>query len=198
MADATQTAGFQVMETTAITKKFRAQDRIFYLMTLGSAALVVLVLLAILTVLVIDAFANLSDLRAFVPLGHEVERSHRNLWCCPCRGRYAGEFADRDGDCCSPEHRYRHLPHGTLPRQPATSDQHGYRAPGRCSLDYLRHRWSVHSRATDADLCFALPYDDARSGAVDRPAVPAAGTGRRPIDGKPRAGMGRASRRCSG
>ncbi len=55
MADATQTAGFQALDTTAATRKFRTQDRIFYLMTLGSAVLVVLLLLAILAVLVIDA-----------------------------------------------------------------------------------------------------------------------------------------------
>ncbi|SCB22888.1 phosphate ABC transporter permease subunit PstC [Rhizobium multihospitium] len=55
MADATQTAGFQALDTSAATRKFRTQDRIFYFMTLGSAALVVLLLLAILAVLVIDA-----------------------------------------------------------------------------------------------------------------------------------------------
>jgi len=55
MADATYTAGFKALDTTASTRKFRFQDRIFYLMTLGSAALVVLLLLAILAVLVIDA-----------------------------------------------------------------------------------------------------------------------------------------------
>ncbi|WFU10140.1 phosphate ABC transporter permease subunit PstC [Rhizobium sp. CB3090] len=55
MADATQTAGFQALDTTAATRKFRMQDRIFYFMTLGSATLVVLLLLAILAVLVIDA-----------------------------------------------------------------------------------------------------------------------------------------------
>jgi phosphate transport system permease protein len=55
MVDATQLAGFQHMETTAITKKFRIQDRIFYLLTLASAALVVIMLLAILVVLAIDA-----------------------------------------------------------------------------------------------------------------------------------------------
>ena len=55
MADATQTAGFQALDTTAITRKFRRQDRIFYFMTLCSAALVVLLLLAIIVVLVIDA-----------------------------------------------------------------------------------------------------------------------------------------------
>jgi phosphate transport system permease protein len=55
MADATQMAGFQVVDTSASTRKFRIQDRIFYFMTLGSATLVVLLLLAILTVLVIEA-----------------------------------------------------------------------------------------------------------------------------------------------
>lgn len=55
MADATQMAGFQAVNTSAATRKFRIQDRIFYLMTLGSAILVVLLLLAILVVLVIDA-----------------------------------------------------------------------------------------------------------------------------------------------
>lgn len=55
MADATQTAGFQALDTTAATRKFRTQDRIFYFMTLGSAALVVLLLLAIIVVLIIDA-----------------------------------------------------------------------------------------------------------------------------------------------
>ncbi|WFS01972.1 phosphate ABC transporter permease subunit PstC [Rhizobium tumorigenes] len=55
MADATQTAGFQTMETSAVTRKFRTQDRIFYFMTLSSASFVVLLLLAILTVLVLDA-----------------------------------------------------------------------------------------------------------------------------------------------
>lgn len=55
MADATQTAGFRVVDTTASTRKFRTQDRIFYFMTLGSAALVVLLLLAILAVLVVEA-----------------------------------------------------------------------------------------------------------------------------------------------
>lgn len=55
MADATQTAGFQTMETSAVTRKFRTQDRIFYFMTLSSASFVVLLLLAILTVLVVDA-----------------------------------------------------------------------------------------------------------------------------------------------
>ena len=55
MADATQTAGFQGVDTSASTRKFRIQDRIFYFMTLGSAALVVLLLLAIIAVLIIDA-----------------------------------------------------------------------------------------------------------------------------------------------
>lgn len=55
MADATQTAGFQTMEISASSRKFRTQDRIFYFMTLGSAAFVVLLLLAIVTVLVVDA-----------------------------------------------------------------------------------------------------------------------------------------------
>ncbi|MBB6303396.1 phosphate ABC transporter permease subunit PstC [Rhizobium leucaenae] len=55
MADATQTAAFQAIDTTASTRKFRIQDRIFYFMTLGSATLVVLLLLAILVVLVVDA-----------------------------------------------------------------------------------------------------------------------------------------------
>jgi phosphate transport system permease protein len=55
MADATQTAGFQAVDTSASTRKFRTQDRIFYFMTLGSAALVVLLLLAILAVLVVEA-----------------------------------------------------------------------------------------------------------------------------------------------
>ena len=55
MADVTQTAGFQTMEATAVTRKFRTQDRIFYFMTLGSATFVVLLLLAILVVLVMDA-----------------------------------------------------------------------------------------------------------------------------------------------
>jgi phosphate transport system permease protein len=55
MADATQMAGFQAVNTSAATRKFRIQDRIFYFMTLGSAILVVLLLLAILVVLVIDA-----------------------------------------------------------------------------------------------------------------------------------------------
>ncbi|KAA1177776.1 phosphate ABC transporter permease subunit PstC [Rhizobium tropici] len=55
MADATQMAGLQAVNTSAATRKFRIQDRIFYLMTLGSAILVVLLLLAILVVLVIDA-----------------------------------------------------------------------------------------------------------------------------------------------
>lgn len=55
MADATQTAGFQALDTSAVTRKFRIQDRIFYLMTLGSATLVVLLLLAIIVVLIIDA-----------------------------------------------------------------------------------------------------------------------------------------------
>ncbi len=55
MADATQTAGFQALDTSAVTRKFRIQDRIFYFMTLGSAALVVLLLLAIIVVLIIDA-----------------------------------------------------------------------------------------------------------------------------------------------
>lgn len=55
MADATQTAGFQAVEMTAATRKFRTQDRIFYFMTLGSATLVVLLLLAILATLVINA-----------------------------------------------------------------------------------------------------------------------------------------------
>ncbi|MDK4703748.1 phosphate ABC transporter permease subunit PstC [Rhizobium sp. CNPSo 4062] len=55
MADATQMAGFQAVNTSAATRKFRIQDRIFYLITLGSAILVVLLLLAILVVLVIDA-----------------------------------------------------------------------------------------------------------------------------------------------
>ncbi|MET0747594.1 MAG: phosphate ABC transporter permease subunit PstC, partial [Rhizobium sp.] len=47
--------GFQVMEMTAASRKFRTQDRIFYFMTLGSAAFVVLLLLAIILVLVLDA-----------------------------------------------------------------------------------------------------------------------------------------------
>ncbi|MGV1792579.1 phosphate ABC transporter permease subunit PstC [Rhizobium lusitanum] len=55
MADATQTAGFQAVDMAAATRKFRTQDRIFYFMTLGSAALVVLLLLAILATLVINA-----------------------------------------------------------------------------------------------------------------------------------------------
>ncbi|CAN7241895.1 phosphate ABC transporter permease subunit PstC [Rhizobium rhizogenes] len=55
MADATQTAGFQALDTSAVTRKFRIQDRIFYFMTLGSATLVVLLLLAIIVVLIIDA-----------------------------------------------------------------------------------------------------------------------------------------------
>jgi phosphate transport system permease protein len=55
MADATEMAVFQTLDTSASTRKFRIQDRIFYLMTLGSAALVVLLLLAILVVLVVEA-----------------------------------------------------------------------------------------------------------------------------------------------
>ena len=55
MADAIQTAGFQAVDTSASTRKFRTQDRIFYFMTLGSAVLVVLLLLAILAVLVVEA-----------------------------------------------------------------------------------------------------------------------------------------------
>jgi phosphate transport system permease protein len=55
MADATQTAGFQMVDAHAATKKFRTQDRIFYFMTLCSATFVVLLLLAILVVLVMDA-----------------------------------------------------------------------------------------------------------------------------------------------
>lgn len=55
MADATQTAGFQGTDASATTRKFRTQDRIFYFMTLGSATLVVLLLLAIIAVLIIDA-----------------------------------------------------------------------------------------------------------------------------------------------
>ncbi len=55
MADVTQTAGFQAMEPSAVTRKFRMQDRVFYLMTLSSASFVVLLLLAIVGVLVADA-----------------------------------------------------------------------------------------------------------------------------------------------
>jgi phosphate transport system permease protein len=61
MADATHTAGFKALDTTASTKKFRTQDRIFYFMTLGSAALVVLLLLAILAILVIDALPTFQE-----------------------------------------------------------------------------------------------------------------------------------------
>ncbi|HZG29180.1 MAG TPA: phosphate ABC transporter permease subunit PstC [Ensifer sp.] len=55
MVDATNGAEFSRVDVAAITKTFKLQDRIFYFMTLASAALVVLMLLAILVVLVIDA-----------------------------------------------------------------------------------------------------------------------------------------------
>ena len=56
MVDATTNgADFSRVDVAAITKGFKLQDRIFFFMTLASAALVVLMLLAILVVLVIDA-----------------------------------------------------------------------------------------------------------------------------------------------
>ncbi len=55
MVDATNGADFSRVDVASITKKFKLQDRIFFLMTFASAALVVLMLLAILVVLVIDA-----------------------------------------------------------------------------------------------------------------------------------------------
>ena len=78
MADATQMAGFQAVNTSAATRKFRIQDRIFYFMTLGSAILVVLLLLAILVVLVIDAlptfqtFGSVSYTHLTLPTNREV------------------------------------------------------------------------------------------------------------------------------
>ncbi len=55
MVDATNGADFSRVDVASITKTFKLQDRIFFFMTLASAALVVLMLLAILVVLVIDA-----------------------------------------------------------------------------------------------------------------------------------------------
>lgn len=60
MVDAAEVAGFQRVDVSNITKSFRLQDRIFFLLMLASATLVVLLLLAILVVLVIDAWPTIE------------------------------------------------------------------------------------------------------------------------------------------
>lgn len=60
MTATTEMAGTRMPDTAAISRRFRTQDRIFFLVTLGSAALVVALLLAILVVLAIEAWPTFA------------------------------------------------------------------------------------------------------------------------------------------
>ncbi len=60
MTASTDFAGQVVPDSAAISRRFRRQDRLFFLLTLGSATLVVALLLAILVVLAIEAWPTFS------------------------------------------------------------------------------------------------------------------------------------------
>ena len=156
------------MDRARALGRLKFSDNGFRLLTLGSAVLVLVLLLGVMVSLFIGAWPAFREFGvgflfsdAWSSAQREIRRGDGDL-------RHPRHLVDRHADRRSGRPWHRGVPDGALLGAPASADRRRDRAPRRNSLDHLRHLGRLLFPAGDAGLYPALPHQHARQRAGHR------------------------------